>query len=150
MPDFGGALEKYHSSGIAVEENPPYSGSSQFDVYMTGCRDTEDLLSVSPLASFYGRWISYDALGSADGNIPFVGDAGGAVVWTSDNAEQFRFGNYSNHLPGGVITNWLGDLFLPSSDYGVDFRGIPIALGFTGVNWNNGANFVTNKGAFED
>jgi hypothetical protein len=145
-PDFGEHLSFGYGPPVVLEEVPGSTSSSK--LYMTGCRDTENLLGIP--SGQDGRWMSFLGLGAGLGTIPFVGDVGGAVVWTSANAEQFRFGDVSTHSAGGVITNWLGNLYLPASDYIVDFRGTANSQGFTGLSYNSGIDFITNKGAFED
>lgn len=148
-PDFGGILAKGHSSLTAEEEDGAFSNASSSKIYLTGCRDSEDMLGIQNQSTEYGKWISFDGP-LFPHTVTFFGDgAGGAVVWTTDNAEQFRFGDASVDLEAGNITDWIGDLFVPASEISVDFRGID-DTSFTGTNWSGGQNFQYNKGAFND
>ncbi|MGB0953824.1 MAG: hypothetical protein ACPG31_11400, partial [Planctomycetota bacterium] len=152
QPDFGGEL----ATSIVVEEADGQP-SGAYEVYISGVRTGEEVID-HPL-SFYNH-----RLQSFEGSISVIAFRGvtnnNDVVWTSESAEQFRFqdidldglGNSNDDSYGCHITDWIGDLLIPSGDYAVDFNGIPTASGFSGTNWTGTVawpGFQMNKGAFE-
>lgn len=151
--DFGGAIA---DNTMDLRENLGSPLPSAYAIYATGIRTGENPIG-HPL-SYYHKWQSFEGSVSI---IQFRGMQNmNDVQWSSDFAGQFRYldtngdglGNSLDDWRTAQITDWLGNLEIPASDYAVDFNGVPTATGFTGNDWSGteAFGFVMNKGAFEE
>lgn len=148
--DFGGELR------LLMEEDS--GSSSSQEIYATGIRTREELFT--PAIQFPPEHRRQAFIISATGYVKFRGLTNQEdIQWTSSDPGQFRlfdsngdgFGNALDEQYTTQITDWLGNLMVPSADYEVDFNGNPTASGFSGTDWTGTAltGFTMNKGAFE-